>query len=390
MGARAFLGLGTNLGDRLANLQRAVDLLAATSGIRVVRSSRVYETAPVGPPQPDFLNAVIEVDTDLEPHDLLAAAAAVERALHRVRDVRWGPRTIDVDVLTYDDQMIDTPDLTVPHPRMHERGFVARPTDGPRARPAPAGWPARPRPLHGGLVGRRPARRAAAAGGLTCPRDVLPVRLGGRDRRDGLPPVRHGSPPAATGRPARRRPVPRSPPPVRGPRRPVRRAEPSCPRGTPGRARPGHDAHRRPFATFVALAVVVTAGVWWFLRAHEVPRGGGRRDAASQRPARLHRRRGRDAAPVDLGSPRRDGGRGSRARRRGRAARERAGRARRLARRHHAQRVWPAGCLDPADADRRRAPRHLVTADLVAWGPNGASVVAADVGQRDERLLTRT
>lgn len=127
MGTRAFLGLGTNLGDRLENLQRAVDILAGTVGIRVARSSRIYETAPVGPPQPDFLNAVIEVDTDLEPHELLAAAAAVERELHRVRAVHWGPRTIDVDVLTFDDRVIDTPDLTVPHPRMHERAFVLAP-----------------------------------------------------------------------------------------------------------------------------------------------------------------------------------------------------------------------------------------------------------------------
>ena len=73
MGERAFLGLGGNLGDRLANLQRAVDLLAATPGIVVLRSSRIYETAPVGPPQPDFLNAVVEVDTTLSPEDLLAA-----------------------------------------------------------------------------------------------------------------------------------------------------------------------------------------------------------------------------------------------------------------------------------------------------------------------------
>jgi 2-amino-4-hydroxy-6-hydroxymethyldihydropteridine diphosphokinase len=127
MGERAYLGIGTNLGDRLANLQRATDLLAATPGVRVLRSSRVYETAPVGPPQPDFLNAVLEVETDLEPHDLLAAGAAVERELHRVREVRWGPRTIDVDVLTFDERVIDAEDLTVPHPRMHERAFVLVP-----------------------------------------------------------------------------------------------------------------------------------------------------------------------------------------------------------------------------------------------------------------------
>lgn len=127
MGERAFLGLGTNLGDRLENLQRAADLLAATPGIVVVRSSRIYETAPIGPPQPDFLNAVVEVDTTLEPDDLLAACAAVERELHRVRRVHWGPRTIDVDLLAYDDRVIETDELVVPHPRMHERAFVLVP-----------------------------------------------------------------------------------------------------------------------------------------------------------------------------------------------------------------------------------------------------------------------
>ncbi len=127
MGERAFLGLGGNLGDRLANLQRAADLLAATTGIVVLRSSRIYETAPVGPPQPDFLNAVVEVDTTLSPEDLLAACAAVERELHRVRGIRWGPRTIDVDLLAYDDRVIETNELIVPHPRMHERAFVLVP-----------------------------------------------------------------------------------------------------------------------------------------------------------------------------------------------------------------------------------------------------------------------
>jgi 2-amino-4-hydroxy-6-hydroxymethyldihydropteridine diphosphokinase len=127
MAETAFLGIGSNLGDRLANLQAAVDLLAATHGVRVLRSSRVYETAPVGPPQPDFLNIVVEVETALDPHGLLEAAAAVERALHRVRGERWGPRTIDVDILTIDGRTIDLPELTVPHPRMHERAFVLVP-----------------------------------------------------------------------------------------------------------------------------------------------------------------------------------------------------------------------------------------------------------------------
>jgi 2-amino-4-hydroxy-6-hydroxymethyldihydropteridine diphosphokinase len=124
---RAFLGLGSNVGDRLANLQSAVDLLEAAPGIRVLRSSRVYETAPVGPPQPDYLNAVVEVDSDLEAKALLEACLGVERRLGRVRGERWGPRSIDVDVLTYGEASIDEPGLTVPHPRMHERAFVLAP-----------------------------------------------------------------------------------------------------------------------------------------------------------------------------------------------------------------------------------------------------------------------
>jgi 2-amino-4-hydroxy-6-hydroxymethyldihydropteridine diphosphokinase len=127
LGERAFLGLGSNLGDRLPNLQRAVDLLAATPGIAVLRSSRVYETTPIGPPQPDFLNAVVEVETALEPGDLLAACSDVERELHRVRGIHWGPRTIDVDLLTYGDRVVETNELIVPHPRMHERAFVLVP-----------------------------------------------------------------------------------------------------------------------------------------------------------------------------------------------------------------------------------------------------------------------
>lgn len=123
----AFLALGSNLGDRLAVLQRAVDLLAGIEGIEVLRSSRVYETEPVGPPQPRYLNAVLEVRTRLAPGELLAACLGVEDALGRVRAERWGPRTVDVDVLTYGEEEIDGPDLTVPHPRMHERGFVLVP-----------------------------------------------------------------------------------------------------------------------------------------------------------------------------------------------------------------------------------------------------------------------
>ena len=127
MTERVYLGLGSNLGDRLSNMTRAVEELERR-GVRVVRSSRVYETDPVGgPPQPDYLNAVVEVETELEPGELLRVCLEVESELGRVRGERWGPRSIDIDVLTYGDREIDEPDLTIPHPRMHERAFVLVP-----------------------------------------------------------------------------------------------------------------------------------------------------------------------------------------------------------------------------------------------------------------------
>jgi 2-amino-4-hydroxy-6-hydroxymethyldihydropteridine diphosphokinase len=125
---RAYLGLGSNLGDRLDHLQRAVDALDAVEGIDVVAVSHVYETAPVGgPQQDDFLNAALAIDTTLDPFALLRAAQAVEQGEQRVRTVRWGPRTLDVDVLRYGDERISTPDLEIPHLRMHERAFVLAP-----------------------------------------------------------------------------------------------------------------------------------------------------------------------------------------------------------------------------------------------------------------------
>jgi len=123
----AYLGLGSNLGDRLEHLREAVRLLDVEPAVEVVRSSRVYETKPVGPPQPVYLNAVVEVRAKGTARDLLEACRRVEDALGRVRAERWGPRTIDVDVLTFDEETIDEPDLVVPHPRMHERGFVLFP-----------------------------------------------------------------------------------------------------------------------------------------------------------------------------------------------------------------------------------------------------------------------
>lgn len=124
---RVALGLGANLGDRVAALQGAVDLLAPLLDGAAVSS--VYETAPVGGPddQPDYANAVLVGDTDLDPRALLAAAHGAEQAWHRTREVRWGPRTLDVDVLAYGDLQLHEPDLEIPHPRAHERGFVLVP-----------------------------------------------------------------------------------------------------------------------------------------------------------------------------------------------------------------------------------------------------------------------
>jgi 2-amino-4-hydroxy-6-hydroxymethyldihydropteridine diphosphokinase len=124
----AYLGLGSNLGDRLATLQRGIDLLAE-EGVRAVASSRVWETDPVGgpPEQPAYLNAVVRVETSADPHGVLAAANRVEAASGRTRDVRWGARTLDVDVLLFDDVAMDDPVLTIPHPRMTERSFVVLP-----------------------------------------------------------------------------------------------------------------------------------------------------------------------------------------------------------------------------------------------------------------------
>jgi 2-amino-4-hydroxy-6-hydroxymethyldihydropteridine diphosphokinase len=124
----AYVGIGSNLGDRLENLRAAVRDMAGTADVRVVRSSSVYETAPVGGPQQgDFLNAVVEISTELEPHALLEALQRIENELGRVRAERFGPRTIDLDLLLYGDEEIDDPDLTVPHPRMRERAFVVVP-----------------------------------------------------------------------------------------------------------------------------------------------------------------------------------------------------------------------------------------------------------------------
>jgi 2-amino-4-hydroxy-6-hydroxymethyldihydropteridine diphosphokinase len=126
--SRAYLALGSNLGDRAAHLQAAVDGLGAADGVDVVAASRVYETDPMGGPTQDpYLNAVLAIETELDPYALLALAQRIEGDAQRARAERWGPRTLDVDVLLYDDVRLDAPDLTLPHPRIWERGFVLAP-----------------------------------------------------------------------------------------------------------------------------------------------------------------------------------------------------------------------------------------------------------------------
>jgi 2-amino-4-hydroxy-6-hydroxymethyldihydropteridine diphosphokinase len=127
---RAYVGLGANLGDREQNLRRAVELLAAEPGIDVVAVSSFRETDPVGyVDQPRFLNGACAVETDLTARELLERLLAVERALGRERGTgpRWGPRTIDLDLLLYGEETVDEPGLTVPHPRLTERSFALEP-----------------------------------------------------------------------------------------------------------------------------------------------------------------------------------------------------------------------------------------------------------------------
>ncbi len=125
---RAYLAIGSNLGDRLAHLQLGVDALARVPGVRVAAVSGVYETAPVGgPPQDAFLNAVVAIDTDLTEEELLHQCQQIEELAARERAERWGPRTLDVDILLVDDTVFHSADLDIPHPRMWERGFVLAP-----------------------------------------------------------------------------------------------------------------------------------------------------------------------------------------------------------------------------------------------------------------------
>jgi len=127
---RAVISLGSNLGNRLETLQGAIDALEDTPGVRIKAVSPVYETEPWGVEpgsQPSYFNAVVLLKTTLPPSSLLERAHAVEEAFHRVRDERWGARTLDVDIVAYADVVDDDPHLTLPHPRAHERAFVLAP-----------------------------------------------------------------------------------------------------------------------------------------------------------------------------------------------------------------------------------------------------------------------
>jgi 2-amino-4-hydroxy-6-hydroxymethyldihydropteridine diphosphokinase len=126
---RVFVGLGSNVGDRLANLRGAVAALRAHGDIDVVATSSVYETDPVGPEQPDFLNAVVELSTDLAAEELLRVVKRIEVDLGRIPRQRWGPREIDLDLLVYGDRRIESDDLVVPHPQIAARAFVLVPLE---------------------------------------------------------------------------------------------------------------------------------------------------------------------------------------------------------------------------------------------------------------------
>ena len=173
---RAYVGVGSNLGDRWSRLAQAARGLRATPSVAVVRGSRVYDNAPVGPPQPRYLNAVLELETELPPRALLAALRAVEQEGGRVPGARWGARTLDLDLLLHGAQVVRDADLVVPHPGLVTRRFVLAPlaelapdlvvpglgqrvVDLLRGGPAARHVDRRPLPGGRGRLRRRPGRR---------------------------------------------------------------------------------------------------------------------------------------------------------------------------------------------------------------------------------------
>lgn len=156
---RCFIGLGANLGDAPGALRGAARALRQLPGSQLVDKSPIYRSAPVGPPgQPDYLNAVIALDTDLNPEVLLDHLQAMENAAGRERSVRWGPRTLDLDLLIFGEQRISSPRLQVPHPRLAQRNFVLQPLIDLLGK----GWRFADGPSLGELLANCPANRLTA------------------------------------------------------------------------------------------------------------------------------------------------------------------------------------------------------------------------------------
>jgi 2-amino-4-hydroxy-6-hydroxymethyldihydropteridine diphosphokinase len=121
------IALGSNLGDSKQILNQALNLLSQTSGIELISYSSWYETVPVGPPQPNYVNGCAILETELLPKDVLQLLLKIEQQFGRIRQERWGPRILDLDILLYGDLILEMPNLTIPHPRMNERAFVLVP-----------------------------------------------------------------------------------------------------------------------------------------------------------------------------------------------------------------------------------------------------------------------
>lgn len=124
----AYVGLGSNIGDKAENILRALDILSQSDDIKVTKVSSFYETEPIGYEDQDwFINAVAQVETIFSPEELLSAFKKVEQIMGRKNTIRWGPREIDLDLLMYDQLCFESPGLVIPHPRLHERAFVLVP-----------------------------------------------------------------------------------------------------------------------------------------------------------------------------------------------------------------------------------------------------------------------
>lgn len=141
---RSAIALGSNMGDTQSTLETALEVLAQTPGIVLAAKSSWYKTKAIGPPQPDYLNGCAILQVKMTPQDLLTTLLAIEQQFGRVRTEYWGPRTLDLDLLLYDDWILNEPNLQIPHPRMYERGFVLVPL----AEIAP-NWR---EPVHGRLI----------------------------------------------------------------------------------------------------------------------------------------------------------------------------------------------------------------------------------------------